>query len=161
MKNECEFVLPKVVEGMPPRVNEKGNGRAVSGPGMMPCLRRVLESEVNTGFTSRKRAKTDSPKQPRAMGCQGTSPIDKELLEDGSMRSPELEGFHVDPETGRGLREYMLNMGKKVGMRTVSCESFSFLDFTPGMRDGLPGMRLLKHLVRGEGYTTDAYEIDM
>lgn len=157
LRNDFEFGLPKNVNGTP----ETPSSRAVSGPVMTPTLRRVLDSEVPMSGTSRKRAKTATPRQANLSGSFGTPGIDKESFEDGSTRNPELEGLDVDKETGRGLRDYMLNMGKKHGMRKIACDSFSFFDFTPTMRNGMPMTRLLKHLLKGDGYRTDAYEIDM
>jgi hypothetical protein len=69
---------------------------------------------------------------------------------------------NVDPQTGKGLREWLLSKGKEFGMRKKECRSISFHDFTPDMRNNNWSNKLLGHFV-GEGARerVDFYEVDL
>lgn len=71
-------------------------------------------------------------------------------------------GMHgVDAETGKGLREFLLQKGKEYGMRKRECKSISLHDFTPDMRSGRHQNVLLGHYESGNGQRVDAYEVDL
>lgn len=67
----------------------------------------------------------------------------------------------VDKETGKGLREFLLQKGKECGMRKRECKSISFHDFTPDMRNGLHKNILLGHYGVEKGERVDIYEVDL
>ena len=68
----------------------------------------------------------------------------------------------VDPNTGKGLREWLLSKGKEYGMRKRECRSISFHDFTPDMRSNGWSNKLLGHYAANSaGERVDFYEIDL
>ncbi len=67
----------------------------------------------------------------------------------------------VDRETGKGLREFMLQKAKECGMRKRECKSIGFYDFTPDMRSGFHQNLLLGHYAAEEGERVDVYEVDL
>jgi hypothetical protein len=76
-----------------------------------------------------------------------------------------LNSPQVDPETGKGLREWLLSKGKEFGMCKKECRSISFHDFTPDMRNNTWSNKLLGHFAVGEGREgrerVDYYEVDL
>ncbi|KAG0652495.1 hypothetical protein D0Z07_0654 [Hyphodiscus hymeniophilus] len=71
-------------------------------------------------------------------------------------------GLHaVDPKTGKGLREFLLQKGKECGMRKQECSSITFHDFTPDMRTGNHQNVLLGHYGVENCERVDVYEVDL
>jgi hypothetical protein len=67
----------------------------------------------------------------------------------------------VDKETGKGLREFLLQKGKECGMRKRGCKSITFHDFTPDMRTGSHQNVLLGHYGVEKGERVDVYEVEL
>ena len=67
----------------------------------------------------------------------------------------------VDKETGKGLREFLLQKGKECGMRKRECKSITFHDFTPDMRTGNHRNILLGHYEADKGERVNVYEVDL
>jgi hypothetical protein len=67
----------------------------------------------------------------------------------------------VDKETGKGLREFLLQQGKERGMRKQKCKSIAFHDFTPDIRTGNHRNVLLGHYSAEKGERVDVYEVDL
>ncbi|KAE9365776.1 hypothetical protein N431DRAFT_472371 [Stipitochalara longipes BDJ] len=68
----------------------------------------------------------------------------------------------VDPNTGKGLREWLLSKGKEFGMRKRECRSISFHDFTPDMRNNGWSNKLLGHYTaKSASERVDFYEVDL
>lgn len=72
-------------------------------------------------------------------------------------------GMHVvDKETGHGLREFLLQKGKEMGMRKRECKAISFHDFTPDIRTNRHSNVLLAHYeVEKPADRCVVYEVDL
>jgi hypothetical protein len=79
----------------------------------------------------------------------------------GSIPKTPLGMQAVDNETGKGLREFLLQKGKECGMRKRQCKNISFHDFTPDMRTGNHKNLLLGHYAAEKGDRVDVYEVDL
>jgi hypothetical protein len=77
--------------------------------------------------------------------------------------APKTLGMHVvDKETGHGLREFLLQKGKEMGVRKRECRAISFHDFTPDIRTNRHANVLVAHYeVRKPGERCDVYEVDL
>jgi hypothetical protein len=76
------------------------------------------------------------------------------------MNSPTM--VEVDPVTGKGLRDWLLTMGKRHGMRKRECTSISLHDHTPKPKTGAFSNILLAHYGQGgKGERVDVYETDV
>ncbi|PMD35020.1 hypothetical protein L207DRAFT_638481 [Hyaloscypha variabilis F] len=113
-------------------------------------------------------------KRSSASICMPTSPsgLDAGLSLRTASRNPSTFKFmnplsphnspYVDPNTGKGLREWLLSKGKEYGMRKRECRSISFHDFTPDMRSNGWSNKLLGHYAANSaGERVDFYEIDL
>lgn len=70
--------------------------------------------------------------------------------------------IEVNPVTGEGLRDWLLMMGKKHGIRKRECTSISLHDITPKPESGNWANVLLGHYGKGDrGERVDVYETDM
>ncbi|RDL41152.1 uncharacterized protein BP5553_01131 [Venustampulla echinocandica] len=68
----------------------------------------------------------------------------------------------VDKQTGRGLRSYLLAMGKRYGIRRVECTHLSFHDFRQDPRTKKRKKDAMDIVYREEdGYKIEAYEVDL
>lgn len=68
----------------------------------------------------------------------------------------------VDKETGRGLREFLLQKGKEQGFKKIQCRGISFHDFTPDCRTLQHQNFLLGHYgADGIGERLDVYEVNL
>ncbi|KAG9243610.1 hypothetical protein BJ878DRAFT_510016 [Calycina marina] len=68
----------------------------------------------------------------------------------------------VDKVTGKGLREFMLQKGKELGMRKRDAKDISFWDFTPDLRTSAPKEeQFVRYGVMEPGDRIDIYEIDL
>jgi hypothetical protein len=147
VRNDTEFELPQSLPSTP----ISASLRAASGPNVLtPSMKRVFSTDFLSGPL--KRARSDGDLAAR-YNCDGTL--------SGSQKTLEAVGRTVDKETGRGLREYLLQMGKEFGMRKRSCDSITFLDFTPDMKSNIPEVDMLQHLTESKGYRIDVYEVDL
>ena len=83
-----------------------------------------------------------------------------------NLRSPVFPITHVNPKTGKGLREWLLTQGKETrSQRKLECRSVSFHDFRPELRTGKKGNILLGHYDVGGREMgeerVDVYEVDL
>lgn len=70
--------------------------------------------------------------------------------------------IEVNPVTGEGLRDWLLTMGKKHGMRKLECTNISFHDITPSPGSGNWANAVLAHYGKGDrGERVAVYETDM
>ena len=136
LRNENIFDLP--------------TGIACSPPGGMRGLGGGFGSGSPDAGTSMRANERGVKRKDSAIGLAGMA-----------SRSPL--GFHVvDKETGKGLREFLLQRGKEGGMRKRECRSISFHDFTPELRKGSFRNVLLAHYgVENAGERIDCYEVDL
>lgn len=72
-------------------------------------------------------------------------------------------GMHVvDQETGKGLREFLLQKGTEMGQQKTDLKSISFHDITPDMRTGEFQNQMLGHYdVDGIGERCVYYEVEL
>ncbi|CZR58284.1 uncharacterized protein PAC_08175 [Phialocephala subalpina] len=84
---------------------------------------------------------------------------------DSNLQSPPAQSgfFQIDPETGKGLREWLLKVSKENGtLKKKSCKSISFHDFTADMKTGAFSNVLVSHYNdEGPRQRVDAYEVDL
>ena len=84
-------------------------------------------------------------------------------LDLNGLSTPIPKGFHsVDKETGKGLREFLLQKGKEYGYRKRECKSISFHDLSSDIRTGQSEPRLLAlYDFNGPSNRVDVYEVDL
>jgi hypothetical protein len=128
----------------------------------LPELRRSTPSHFN-GFSPNSSPVSythDAGAGARTLVRNGFSPSPYNFNPLSPLSS--LNAPNVDPQTGKGLREWLLSKGKEFGMRKRECRSISFHDFTPDMRNNSWSNKLLGHFV-GEGARerVDFYELDL
>jgi hypothetical protein len=109
------------------------------GVGVSPDMRRVLSTEGLVGGGS------GSGRGGLKRGRSEGNLISQYNMRFGESKVVNTMGRVVDQATGRGLREYLLQMGKEYGMQIRRCESMVLVNETPDMKNGAPrGLEVLR-----------------
>ena len=136
IRNETVFDLPEL---------PKGN----LSPGI-----RALYNMPNAGFATSSADKGGVKSKSTARGEKSDSGI-------GFVPKSPIGMQAVDKNTGKGLREFLLQKGKECGMRKHECNNITFYDFTPDLRTGAHSNVLLGHYGASNGERVDVYEVDL
>jgi hypothetical protein len=143
LRNDTSFDLPEL-----PKRN------------LSPSMQSLYDMPKE-GFASSSKTGTDKggvKAKTAARNSGGIGRVDSGI---GLMPKSPLGMHVVDKETGKGLREFMLQKGKECGMRKRECKSITFHDFTPDMRTGNHKNVLLGHYGVEKGERVDVYEVDL
>jgi hypothetical protein len=79
----------------------------------------------------------------------------------GKVTKKPLKMCNVNPETGNGLRGFLLTKGFQTGHKEISCKSISIHDFTPDMKTGVHQNTLLGHYDTGTFASVSSYQVDL
>lgn len=153
VRNELVFELPNTSIGVHQR-------RA----SLSPQIQRLYDGPPSTSiFPGTRKHGKQRIMNPKDLSISTNTSRRDSGIGLGSVHGPKSPiGFeNVDRDTGRGLREFLLQQGRLGGMRKRECRGISFHDFTGDMKGGRVGNLLLGNFESGRGRRLDVYTVDL